>query len=75
MLGLFNSFIKKGERDDRNTDSIYRKEHQQIERRKKEDKKQQQDNNKSEKSKNHSEEVEYKFPDGTVKVSDGWIVE
>ena len=35
MLGLFNSFIKKGERDDRNTDSIYRKEHQQIERRKK----------------------------------------
>ena len=37
MLGLFNSFIKKGERDDRNTDSIYRKERQQIERRKKND--------------------------------------
>ena len=54
----------KRERDDRNTDSIYRKEQQQIERRKKEDEKQQQDNNKSEKSKNHSEEVEYKFIDG-----------
>ena len=61
-----NTQNAKADRNRRNKEAVAQeeKERQQTERRKKEDKKQRQDNNKSEKSKNHSEEVEYKFIDG-----------